>query len=197
MKRPENNYLKYSDVNNLITELKDLQVSKKTLLIAIDGMSGSGKTTLGKLLKEELNANLFHIDDFFKKPSSEDFEYSEYGSNIDFYKIENNIIKSVINKENATYKPFDFKTHSHLEPVSVSYKDVNIIEGSFSMHPYLYRSYDLCIYLKTSKVKQLKRIYKRSGLKRLKDFIKRWIPNENKYNKALKIQEKADIVIKS
>lgn len=181
-----------------IREIEELIKIKKKVTIAVDGMSGSGKTTLAFHLKKVFDANLFHIDDFFKKPVIDsDDPLSVYGSNIDFKLILDSIINNINNNKDVSYKPFDFISHTHLEEITVKTKEVNIIEGSFSMHPHLIDNYDYKIFLKTNKCKQLIRIYKRSGLKKFKQFVKRWIPNENRYRRDLKIETIADIIIKS
>lgn len=181
-----------------IDEIEKLIKTKKEVVIAIDGMSGSGKTTLAFHFKKIFNANLFHIDDFFKKPNiNNDDPLLEYGANIDFSLILKSIINKIENNEDVFYNPFDFKSHRHLEEITVKARSVNIIEGSFSMHPYLIDNYDYKIFLKTNKCKQLRRIYKRSGFKKFRMFVKRWIPNENRYRRDLKIDTMADIIIKS
>ena len=44
---------------------------------------------------------------------------------------------------------------------------------------------------------QSERILKRNGENMLKRFTEEWIPLENKYFKEFKIEEKADLVIRS
>ena len=65
--------LKSSCINRfepVLREVKRLQrkSGKKQLVIAIDGKCASGKSTLGLYLKNSLDANLFHMDDFFLRP---------------------------------------------------------------------------------------------------------------------------------
>lgn len=181
----------------LIKELENKIINGNIFIIGIDGKSGGGKSTISKVLQELFNANLFHVDDFFKKPFiNPNDPFSKYGSNIDFNKITNNIMKPILTKTNSKYQPFDFKTHTHLDYINVKHNNINIIEGSFSLHPYLFNNYNYTIYLSVNYFKQLFRINKRSGFKRLLTFIKKWIPNENKYNRDLKISKKIDFYIK-
>lgn len=181
----------------VILDLEELTNNKNEAIIAIDGMSGSGKSTFANELSKIFDTNIFHIDDFFQKPViSEHDELSKFGSNINYELINTSIINNINKKLSISYKPFNFKTHSHLDAITVNYKKINIIEGSFSMHPKLINNYEYMIYMKVGFIKQRYRIYKRSGLKRLIKFIKIWIPNENKYNKALEISKKANIIVK-
>lgn len=194
-----NYYLKKVDLQILsaVLDIKNLTKNKEFVLIAIDGMSGSGKSTLSKRLAKYFDANLFRIDDFFKKPEITETPFSQYGNNINFKLIENNIINKITKGKSVTYQPFNFKTHSHEENITVGFNNINIIEGSFSHHPYLDNYYHYKIFLKTNCLKQRLRIYKRSGFKRLINFIKVWIPNENVYFKNLKIETKANKIIKT
>lgn len=175
-----------------------IRENNDTFFIGIDGMSGAGKTTFGKYLAEIFDANLFHVDDFFQKPNIDELdETSKYGSNIDFNKIKETIIEPTLNHENVIYQPFDIKLHKHLMEIEMKYSRINIIEGSFSLHPKIIDNYQYKIFFKIKPIKQYIRIVKRSGFKKSFQFIKRWIPNENIYNKSLKIDEKANIIIKN
>lgn len=190
--------MKKNQLYKILNDLKELVNNEETIIIAIDGMSGSGKSTLGRLLNEELNGNLFHIDDFFRPPQiDENNQYSKYGSNINFTKIKNNIIEKILVKEEISYQPFDFKTHTHQDYLTIPFKNINIIEGSYSMHPFLKEYYHYQIFVKTNKCKQIFRILKREGLKKLFKFKKIWIPNENIYHKNLNISKQANIIYKT
>lgn len=179
-------------LHNLIRETDEV------IFIGIDGMSGAGKTTFGKYLAEIFNGNLFHIDDFFQKPIVDELdETSKYGSNIDFTKIINTIINPTLNKSNVFYQPFDIVKHQHLDVIEKKYSRINIIEGSFSLHPKIIDYYQYKIFFKIKPIKQYIRILKRSGFKKSLQFVKRWIPNENIYNKKLQIEKKANIIIKN
>lgn len=210
----ENSYYKYSgyieknayyninkidhNLAKIVLEIDNLIKNKDSIFIAIDGMSGSGKTTFANKLKAIFNANVFHIDDFFQKPIINiNDQNSLYGNNIDFNKINETIIEQLKLKNAVNYQPFDFKKHEHTKSITVDYKPINIFEGSFSHHPEISGAYDYKIYFKINKVKQIYRIIKRNGIKKSFMFLKRWIPNENKYNKKLKIQNKANIVVKA
>lgn len=120
---------------------------------------------------------------------------NQHATNIDFNKITDEIINKIYLKEDITYQPFDFKTHKHLNYITKSYKRLTIIEGAYSMHPKLFDNYQYKIFFKTSKLTQIKRIIKRSGINKTFIFIKKWIPLENKYHNDLKIKYKSNIII--
>jgi hypothetical protein len=82
------------------------------------------------------------------------------------------------------------------EWISVIPKRLNIIEGSYSMHPTLIDSYDLKIFLHIGPEEQSLRILKRNGPMMHKRFLCEWIPLENEYFKEMKIPEHSDLVFK-
>lgn len=183
-------------IKQLLGDLDKLISENNQVIIAIDGNSGSGKSTLSKVLATIYDANLFHIDDFFKKPIIDQTDpLSKYGSNIDFEKIKSTIINPLLKKEDVSYQPFDFKCHTHLKSITKKYKNINFIEGSFSMHPYLNSYYNYKVFIKVNYFKQISRIFKRSGFRRTIKFITTWIPNENKYHRHLQISQKANFII--
>ena len=71
-----------------------------------------------------------------------------------------------------------------------------IIEGSYSLHPYFGKYYDLSIFLDIDKDEQIDRIRNRDGEKLLKMFIKKWIKYETNYHDYYNIKTTADIYVK-
>ena len=80
--------------------------------------------------------------------------------------------------------------------IPVSPQKLNIIEGSYSMHPTLIENYDLKIFLCIDEKEQISRILKRNGAAMLKRFLCEWIPMENRYFKELNIKEQSDLVFR-
>lgn len=164
--------------------------------VAIDGYAGAGKTTLASQLGLILNAQVFHTDDFFKKPLIDvNKPLSFYGANINYEKIKETIFKPVGLKQPIQYQPFDFKTHKHCSMIEIPYHPIHIFEGAFVLHPYMRQSYDLKVFYHKSLLKQYKDILTRNGFKRLLKFMTKWIPNERRYVKDLGITHQCDIII--
>lgn len=181
----------------LLSKLDELSHVQDQVLVAMDGFSASGKTTLGEKLKKIYDANLVHTDDYFKKITVDPNDpLSIHGANIDFGKINQEIVKPFIHKDSYHYQPFDFKQHIHKDQVSVSYQSMLIIEGAYSMHPKLLANYDYKVFIQVSRFKAYLRIYRRNGFKRLIKFIKTWIPKEIAYVKAMEIKNQADLILK-
>lgn len=180
---------------NVLIYIEQNYKGQDPFILLIDGDSGSLKTTLANQLSYIFEGNIFHIDDYFIKPVITDDLFSKYGSNIDFETINQSVIQNINDKKDVLVRPFDFKTHTHLDYVKAPYKAFNIIEGAYSMHPFLNVKPNIRIFCEVDRKNQLKRILKRSGYRRLWQFIRKWIPKEKAYFKDLSIKEKADIIV--
>lgn len=156
--------------------------SKSVLLIAIDGKCASGKTTLGYYLKSLYDCNLFHMDDFFLQPNQRTEErLQETGGNVDYERFQEEVLKVLLRGEQVRYRPYSCKEQSMQKEISIPGRRLNIIEGSYSLHPYFKDPYDLHIFMDISKEKQIENIRNRNGEKRLIRFIEEWIPKEEAY----------------
>ncbi len=174
-----------------------LLVNKKKLLIAIDGNASSGKTTFSKLLSQIYDCNIFHVDHYFQKPVSDPNDHlSNYASNINFKRMQREIFDPIQKEKDSKIHTMDLKTHTLSDEQLISYKEMSVVEGAYSMHPYIIKNYDLKILMTTTYFKQIIRIWKRNGFKKLTQFMKRWIPMENKYFHDLQIENDADIILR-
>lgn len=169
---------------------------EKTILIAIDGKCASGKTTLGSYLRNEFDANLFHMDDFFLQPHQRTAKrLSETGGNVDYERFKEEVLEAVLKGRTVSYQRYDCKTQALEAPESISPKQLNIIEGSYSQHLFFGDVYDLRVFMEINPEKQIENIRKRNGEEKLKDFTARWIPKEEAYFRTFRIKEKSDIII--
>ncbi|NMB43619.1 MAG: hypothetical protein GX995_05770 [Clostridiales bacterium] len=186
----------YIDYIDVFTSIDKLLLERERVIIAIDGMSGSGKTSLASLIEGIYDCNIFHIDDYFLPPHLKTEErLKEVGGNVDYVRFNEEVIRGIKTGNNFTYKKYNCQTMSMSKELTVSPKKLNIIEGSYSMHPSLVANYDLRIFLKQSPKQQSERILKRNGKFMHKKFMDLWIPLENIYFENLKIEEVSDIVI--
>ena len=71
-------------------------------------------------------------------------------------------------------------------------KRVNIIEGTYSLHPYFEDPYDLKLFLGVPWDVQKARILLRPAEKHRR-FFEEWIPMEQRYFEAFSIAEKCDM----
>ena len=159
--------------------------------IAIDGVCGGGKTTLGEALAARYDCNLFHMDDFFLRREQRTPErYAQPGGNVDYERFKEEVLDHLADGEGFTYRPFDCGTMELGEPRTVSYKRLNIIEGSYSCHPYFGDVYQVRFFVELSPEEQKARILARNGEEKYKRFVNEWIPMENKYFETYGIGER-------
>lgn len=181
-----------------LTEAIDrlLDTPKRILIICIEGRAAAGKSTLGRMLAEKYTCNLFHTDDFFLRPEQRTAErFAEPGENIDHERMVPEVLEKIAAGKEFSYRPFDCSVMKPADPVDVIPRRLNIIEGSYSMHPKFVNYYDLKIFLDIDPKEQSRRIMVRDGEIKHKRFVEEWIPLEEKYLKAFKIKDVCDLTV--
>ena len=180
----------------LFTAIDSLLSTREKVTIAIEGGSASGKTTLGKLLAQVYDCNVFHMDDFFLRPEQRTEErFAEAGGNVDRERFLSEVLIPLSKNEIISYQPFDCSTFTLAPSRSVEPKQLNIVEGAYSMHPLLADYYDYSLFLDITSELQKKRITKRNTPDMAKRFFSEWIPMEEKYFSALHIKERCSVII--
>ena len=163
--------------------------------VAIDGDSAAGKTGLAKWIAKVYDCNVFHADDYFLPQELRTPErLSEPGGNMHRERFANEICVPVQEGRPFSYRPFNCTTMALDAPVSVQPKQINVFEGSYTMHPELRDFYDLSVFLTVDPAEQEARILKRNGAEMLRDFTERWIPMEKRYHEAMKVKEACDFI---
>lgn len=186
------------DLQDILKSIESLLESNDLIIIAIDGKSGSGKTVLANHLKKLKDSNVFHMDDFFLSPELRTEErMKEIGGNVDYLRFKEEVIDGILSKNEFKYQIYDCKEMTITDYRKVKPKKINIVEGSYSMHPTLIDNYGYKIFLDIDDDIQRERILKRNGPLAYKRFIDEWIPKENIYFDEMKIKEQCDIVIMS
>ena len=72
-----------------------------------------------------------------------------------------------------------------------------VVEGSYSCHPTLWEQYDLHVFLTVNPQEQLRRIERRNGPQGLEMFRQRWIPLEERYFSACRVEERCELRLSS
>ena len=176
-------------------QIDTLLEKKKFVIVAIDGKCTSGKTTLASKLAEIYDCNVFHMDDFFLRPEQRTPErFAEVGGNVDYERFREEVLLPLKSGKAFSYRPFDCGTFTLADPVAVTPKKLNIIEGTYSHHPYFGNPYDLKILLTVDEVAQRQRILERPAFLH-KRFFEEWIPMENRYFDGSESPSKADIIL--
>ncbi len=180
-------YISLLDLKELLSQRL---ASNTPTLLAIDGCSASGKSHLAEELAKALDCNVFHMDDFFLQSHQRTPErLLEPGGNVDYERFHEEIILPLREKRSFSYRIFDCQSMTFAKINSVQPKLLNIIEGSYSHHPYFQQPYDITLFLEVDAEEQSRRILHRNGEYLHKRFMEEWIPMENRYFEYYKIRE--------
>ena len=172
----------------LKNRIDELLGQKQQVIIAIDGKCTSGKTTLARQLAESYDCNVFHMDDFFLRPEQRVPErFAEVGGNVDYERFLEEVLLPLKTGKPFSYRPFQRATFTLAAPVAVTPKKLNIVEGTYSLHPHFANPYDLTVLLTVEPETQHQRILQRPQRVH-KPFFELWIPMENAYLEALTVQ---------
>lgn len=166
--------------------------SDAPVLVAVDGRCGSGKTTLGEYLSGQFECNLFHMDDFFLRPKQRTAErLCEIGGNVDYERFLETVLQPLQEEKTVCYQPFSCKEWKLTKTSEIPFRKLNIIEGSYSMHPYFGSPYALRIFMNISPKEQMENIIRRNGAEKAKEFEEKWIPKEEAYFRKFDIRKGA------
>ncbi len=167
---------KYADYWDILWEIH----SQAPSVIAIDGRAGSGKTTLANIISEVFECDIVRADDFFLPPALRTPErLSEPGGNIHYERLKEQVIENLGTE--FEYDVFDCSVMSLNGKRKINSKGMCVMEGSYSMHPYFGKYYDMGLFVTVDTNEQERRILKRNGENMLKMFKEKWIPMEEKY----------------
>lgn len=179
--------------STILTEIRRLLAEKECVLVAIEGCCTAGKTTLSQLLEQEFDCNVFHMDDFFLQNHQRTPErFAEAGGNVDYERFREEVLLPLGQGEAVSFQPFDCRSRQLKKAVSIPRKQLNIIEGTYSCHPYFGAPYDLRIFLTVSPETQRKRILERPEFLH-RAFFESWIPMEHTYFSTFSIRESCHI----
>ena len=133
------------------------------------------------------------MDDFFLRPEQRTAErYAQPGGNVDYERFREEVLLPLKTGKAFSYRPFSCRTFTLSEPVAVTPRQLNIVEGTYCLHPYFGNPYDLRILLSVSPELQHARVLQRP--QHLQErFFTAWIPMEKLYFDHFRIPEQSDI----
>ncbi len=167
------------------------------LLVAIDGRCASGKTTFAQRAAELFeDCTVFHMDDFFLPPEKRTPErLSTPGGNVDYERAATELFEPLRRGESVAHRRFDCHTMTMGQPQGVPFHRLNLIEGSYALHPALSGYTQLHILFTCSPQIQLARLARRETPESLERFQERWIPMEEAYLQSLSIPSQCDLTV--
>ena len=167
-----------NNISRILAEVRALKQTQKRVIIAIDGRCGSGKTSLAESLRQCTNCEVIHMDDFFLRPEQiNDERLSMPGENIDWERLEIEVLQPLLRGETCHYHPYDCHTRSYKPTVSCHPSSFIILEGAYSCNSHLWDYSDLHIFLRfllKNNCVELLNVTEKSGPKSLKRNGSRW-----------------------
>lgn len=174
----------------LSLNIDKLLAAKQRVIVAIEGRCGAGKSTLGEFISRKYDCCLIHMDDFFLRPEQRSAErLNTPGENIDHERFLAEVLEPLADGRSFSYRPYSCRNGALGAPVHVAPNKLCVIEGSYSCHPELRKYYDLTVFVTVDKTEQLRRIEQRSGAEFAERFRTVWIPLEEAYFAACKVEE--------
>jgi len=166
----------------LCCRIDKLLACQVQVLVAIDGDCGSGKTTLAEALQARYDCNILPMDHFFLRPEQRTLNrLAKPGGNIDYERFLAEVLMPLQMGEPFCYHPFDCQAGQMGTAIAVPTCPLNIIEGSYSLHPTLASAYHIKVFLTVDPDEQLRRLAMRDGGRLLERFWDEWIPMEKRY----------------
>lgn len=174
-----------------------LEETQGPVLVAIDGRCAAGKTTFGEKAATLFDeCNLFHMDDFFLPPEKRTPErLAAPGGNVDYERCAQELLEPLSRGEAVALRSFDCSKGVMTDPEGIPFRRLNLIEGSYAMHPALAGYSQVHIFFTCSPEVQLERLERRESAESLVKFKERWIPMEEAYFAGLSIENQCDVVI--
>ena len=174
--------------------LKDIFTREKhgVFLIGIDGCGGAGKSTVANLLFQELhNAQLVHIDDFYKTKDQRVEVTSETSVhvNFEFERLVNEVITPFRRGTITIFKTLNDQC------IQIKPCDYAIIEGLGTLGSTLSDYFDYKIWINTSEKTRRKRGIERDSAAWTEIWDNEYLPQDARYVSEESPESKADWVL--
>jgi len=192
-----------SEIQEIAERIAALASRRIPLFVGLDGGAGAGKTTFANALAKRLRASGLPVSvvktDLFFRPTSERWPGSAddmpIGHDLDWERVRDEVITPLREGRGARFQLYDWEKDGpgawqEIEPIGVV-----IIDGVFSLRNELAGLYDLRIWLRCPRATRVSRLLGRGDTPQ--DEIDAWLPVEDRYLKAHKPENAADLVIDS
>ena len=108
---------------------------------------------------------------------------------MDYERFKAEILDHGNDRAGLAYQNYDCGKRQMGGNMTVPWNRLNIVEGSYSQHPYFGDFYDLRFFCWIGEEEQIRRIRERNGEGMLKRFKEEWIPMENRYFESFGIRK--------
>lgn len=190
--------LKYEHAFDYFSTLIKSYNYKTPLVIAFDGRSSSGKTTLANRLAKVFNIPVIHTDDFYRpKDKNGNLSITEHDGNFDLKRFQNEVVDCIKTQKAFKYGIFDCQMQRIEQYVEVPISKCYIIEGAYSLNPYLGDYADIKVFFDIEHDLQKNRIINRNGVQGYERFKEIWLPAEERYLEHYRIFDRCNIIIKN
>ena len=169
----------------------------RPVILGIDGRCSAGKTTLAKIITKVYGGDFISIDDFYLPFDLRTPERMAIpGGHIHYERFIEQILKPIkAGETQLEYEKYNCFTKTSAPLTADLNSKVIVIEGSYSLHPWIRELYSLTTFLTIEDSLQKERILKRNGSERLEVFKNTWIPFEDNYRKAYDIDKYCNLLI--
>lgn len=159
-------------------------------VIALDGRCASGKSSAAALLAQLWNAPVIHMDDFFlPEPLRTKERFREAGGNIHYERFQKEVLLPLSAGKSFSYRIFDCKKRDYAGKRHIPSSPVILVEGAYSLHPAFGSYADASFFFDISPELQYRRLQRRNGEQAAQTFLQKWIPLENRYIQACRIDQ--------
>ena len=177
----------------LFRELEGLRDRGERAIVAIEGRCAAGKSTLAARMEKALGLPVVHMDHFFLRPGQRTQErLAQPGGNIDHERFLEEVLVPLSEGKAPSYRPFDCHSGGFGAAVTLKPSPGVVVEGSYSCHPALWDYYQRRVFLTVEPEEQLRRIEGRDGPEQLQSYREKWIPMEERYFSACRVEERCD-----
>ncbi len=166
--------------------------------VAIDGRSNSGKSTLAAALEEATEAGVVHMDDLCTPASrGQVTSLGLPGGNVNYHLFRREVLPHIHRPEAFSYPYYDARCIKLAGRRRVRRSKWRIVEGSYSQHSVFGGYMDIRVFVTTDIPTQRRRLIARDGEDMAASYFWIWLPQEEEYFDFFKLDEKADVLIKT
>jgi uridine kinase len=177
--------------------IRDAQIGRATIVVAIDGGAGAGKSTLAKGIRDRLGiVSILRADHFFlplneyPAPLAPDEAYRLY---FPWERMREEALIPLRRGQAARYQRYDWETDRLSEWVIVEPNEIVLVEGVYSTRPELRPLIDLAIFVETPRDERRKRMLPCADTDN--EWLTPWMAAEDWYFANIRPAEHADLVV--